>query len=241
MRLAILSDIHGNLEAFQAVLADLGTVGADLVGSLGDLVGYGPDPEACVRLYRELGISGVMGNHELGLAEAAQMAWFNPTARKSLLQTRDLLSHESLAFLAGLPLYLVQDNCRLVHGAPPDSATVYLFQLEPGEIVQRMDQIEEPLCFVGHTHELGLVRLQGDAVEELPLGRGIHRLEEGCRHLVNAGAVGQPRDGDNRAKYVIYDDSDATLEVRFVDYDIPLTVQKIRERGLPEFNATRLL
>lgn len=241
MRLAILSDIHGNLEAFQAVLADLEQTGADVLGSLGDLVSYGPDPEACVCLARELGISGVMGNHELALTEAGQMEWFNPTARKSLMLTRPMLSQESLAYLAGLPLFLVQDGCRLVHGVPPDSATRYWVQLDNDDLKMRMDSIEQSICFVGHTHKLGLVRVQDDAVLRVPLGQGLHQLEDNARYLVNAGAVGQPRDGDNRAKYIIYDDRAGTLEVRFVEYDIPLTVQKIRERGLPEFNATRLL
>jgi predicted phosphodiesterase len=241
MRLAILADIHGNLEAFQAVLADLEQTGADVLGSLGDLVGYGPDPEACVCLARELGISGVMGNHELALADAAQMEWFNPTARKSLMWTRTMLSQESLAYLAGLPLFLVQDDSRLVHGVPPESATMYCVQLNSDDLTLRMNSIQQSICFVGHTHKLGLVRVQDDAVQRLPLGQGPHQLEDNARYLVNAGAVGQPRDGDNRAKYIIHDEGAATLEVRFVEYDIPLTMQKIRERGLPEFNATRLL
>ncbi|RJX36313.1 MAG: metallophosphoesterase [Desulfarculus sp.] len=241
MRLAVLSDIHANLEAFQAVLADLERAGADRLAFLGDVVGYGPDPEECVRLARGLGLAGVMGNHELGLAEASSLGWFNPIARRSLLQTREMLSAESLDYLIGLPLFLVQDGVRLVHGAPPDSATTYYFELGDQEIRDRLGDLPEGVCLVGHTHELHLARLYTGKVERLPLGQGLHRLEPGWRYLINAGAVGQPRDGDNRAKYVIYDEPAATLEVRLVDYDIPTTMRKIRERGLPEFNATRLL
>ncbi|MEW5912472.1 MAG: metallophosphoesterase family protein [Thermodesulfobacteriota bacterium] len=241
MRLAVLSDIHGNLEAFQAVLADLEQAGADRLASLGDLVGYGPDPEACVRLAQDIGLQGVMGNHELGLAEAASLGWFNPTARRSLLQTRQMLTPQSLAYLIGLPRFLVLDKVRLVHGAPPDSATLYFFELSDQDIRDRLGNIDEAMCLVGHTHELRLARLSGQKVERLPLGEGTHSLEPAWRHLINAGAVGQPRDGDNRAKYVIFDDQAATLEVRCVRYDIPTTMRKIVERGLPEFNATRLL
>jgi len=241
MRLAVLSDIHGNLEAFQAVLADLAAAGVDQTALLGDVVGYGPDPEECVRLTRERGFACVMGNHELALSDKLRPAWFNPIARRSLEQTRGMLGDQSLAWLAGLPLYLVVGSCRLVHGAPPASPTIYYFELGRPEIVKRMDRIGEPLCLVGHTHNLGLTRLAPDGeVERFPLGQGRCALEPNHRYLINAGAVGQPRDGDRRAKYVIVDSQAAELEVRYVDYDVETTVNKILERGLPEFNARRL-
>ncbi len=241
MRLAVLSDIHGNLEAFQAVLADLAAKEVERTALLGDVVGYGPDPEECVRLVRERGFACVMGNHELALSDKLRPAWFNPVARRSLEQTREMLGEQSLAWLATLPLYLVIGPCRLVHGAPPASPTIYYFELGRPEIVKRMDRIDEPLCLVGHTHTLGLTSIGPEGeVEHLPLGQGRRTLEPDRRYLVNAGAVGQPRDGDRRAKYVIVDSQAGELEVRYVEYDVETTVNKILERGLPEFNARRL-
>lgn len=242
MRLAVLSDIHGNLEAFTAVLADVGQAGADRTALLGDIVGYGPDPEACVELARELGLDSVMGNHELGLSKRAELAWFNPSARQSLEQTMGLLSPASLEWLAGLPVFMVVDACRLVHGAPPDSPRTYYFELDHREILRRMGLINEPLCLVGHSHELAMAHLPASGgLERLPLRAGVQTLQAGDRYLINAGAVGQPRDGDNRAKYVIVDRKAGLLEVRCVPYDVGATVEKIRRLGLPEFNATRLL
>jgi diadenosine tetraphosphatase ApaH/serine/threonine PP2A family protein phosphatase len=242
MRLAVLSDIHGNLEAYTAVLADIDQAGADQIALLGDIVGYGPDPEACVALTRELGLSSVMGNHELGMCRRQELAWFNPTARRSLEQNMALISPESLEWLATLPVYLVVDCCRLVHGAPPDSPRTYYFELDRKEIMRRMNLIVEPLCLVGHSHELAMAHLPAaGGLERLNLKQGMHRLKAGDRYLINAGAVGQPRDGDKRAKYVIVDREEGTLEVRCVEYDARATVEKIRRLGLPQFNAARLL
>jgi len=241
MRLAALSDVHGNLEAFSAVLADLEGQGVEHTALLGDVVGYGPDPEACVDLARERGLPGVMGNHEMGLDDELTLAWFNPTARQSLERIRGMLSPESLAWLAALPNFLVLGPCRLVHGAPPASPTRYYFEMSQAEILSRMNRIDQPWCLVGHTHELAMARISPkNRVEMLGLGQGRHELEPDARYLINAGAVGQPRDGDPRAKYVIVDDQANELEVRFVEYDVETTVNKILERGLPEYNARRL-
>lgn len=240
MRLAILSDIHGNLEAFQAVLADLEGQGADELLGLGDLVGYGPDPEDVVRLARQMGVRSVMGNHELGLSDPACLAWFNPQARHSLELTRAMLSDESLAYLADLPRWRAAHGCRLVHGFPPDSPTTYLFEADEARVAQVMEELPERICFVGHTHELGLMSVRQGRVRVRPLRQGEVMLEHEGRHLVNAGSVGQPRDGDNRAKYLLYEPDTGRLELRRVAYDIAAVAAKITARGLPEANARRL-
>ena len=242
MRLAVLSDIHGNLEAYTAVLADVDQAGADRIALLGDIVGYGPDPEACVELTRRLGLPSVMGNHELGVSKRAELAWFNPSARRSLEQNMEMLSQASLDWLASLPVFLVLGSCRLVHGAPPDSPRTYYFELNREEILRRMGLIDEAFCLVGHTHELAMAHLPASGgLERLTLSQGVRELKPGDRYLINVGAVGQPRDGDNRAKYVIVDHQASTLEVRYVKYDVQATVDKIRRLSLPEFNAERLL
>lgn len=243
MRLAILSDIHGNLEALEAVLADLEGQGVDRTACLGDLVGYGPDPEAVVSLARERGWACVLGNHELGLTDVRQRRWFNPPTRESLRVTRGLLGQASLAWLGGLPRWLALEGCRLVHGFPPDSVVTYLFEVGDEQLRVEMARLAEEVCFVGHTHLLELVSLEpgaGGGLRREALKEGTVALAAGARHLVNAGAVGQPRDGDKRAKYVIWDDRTRELTVRCLAYDAAATAAKILARGLPEINARRL-
>ncbi|MFP4032086.1 MAG: metallophosphoesterase family protein [Desulfococcaceae bacterium] len=241
MRLAVLSDIHGNLEAFKAVLADADRLRIDAMASLGDNVGYGPDPEAVVRLLWAREIPSVAGNHELAVRNVRLRRWFNPAARRSVEMTREALSPEARDYLAGLPNFKVLWGLRFVHGFPPRSPTLYLFQMSMRGYRRGLRMAPEPLIFVGHTHELDLVAWNGSVPDFQGLRRGTVSLDSDLRYIVNAGSVGQPRDGDNRAKYVIWDDGDRTLEVRFVDYDVMKVVRKIRAAGLPEVNATRLL
>lgn len=241
MRLAVISDIHANLEALRAVMADLRQQAPDLVYCLGDNLGYGPEPEAVVGLLRAQDIPSVMGNHELGLVDPDGLAWFNPSSRRSLEITRQLVSPATLDYCRALPFSLAAHGRRFVHGLPPDSPTRYLFEARDRELAGIMAQLPETICFVGHTHELGLVILEPDGQarqRELPIGRTL--LPPGRRVLVNAGSVGQPRDGDNRAKYLLHDDQESSVEVRAVAYDIAKTVRGILARGLPEFNASRL-
>jgi predicted phosphodiesterase len=240
MKVAILSDIHGNLEALLAVLEDLDRFQVDRVFCLGDLVGYGPDPESVVKVVRERGIPSVMGNHELGLTDPGYLSWFNPSTRRSLLVTKKLISPETLDYLRRLPPVLSFGKCLLVHGCPPDSITTYLYQLSPAGLKDLFSSMKERAAFVGHTHDLSLHTYDGREVKTRALPQGTHPLSEGFRYIVNIGSVGQPRDGNNNAKYVLYDEVRLLLEVRFVPYDIAATAKKILERGFPEYNARRL-
>ncbi|ACV68994.1 metallophosphoesterase family protein [Desulfohalobium retbaense] len=240
MRLAILSDIHANWAALQAVWQDLEEQGVDSVYSLGDNVGYGPSPQEVVAFLHNHNVPSVQGNHERGLTNPASRAWFNPHARQALEQTRALMDPQWITVLSHYPLYRVVQGARLVHGAPPDSAHTYLFEWDDGELPELFTRFSETLCFVGHTHELMLVCLESGRARRDVLRRGVFALEAGSRYVVNVGSVGQPRDGDNRAKYVIWDTEQASLEVRFVAYDIQDTVDRIGACGLPRANATRL-
>jgi predicted phosphodiesterase len=240
MRLAIISDIHGNLEAFLQVLQDMERLQVDSTMCLGDNVGYGPEPEAVVRLIRERGIPSIMGNHELGLIDSGLLDWFNLPTRESLLLTRTLVSSDTMEYIAGLAPAAAAHGARFVHGCPPQSITTYLFELSGEDLSAHFLRMGEPLCFVGHTHQLEIVSFDGRAVRHRPLHRGEVFLERDHRYIVNVGSVGQPRDANNHAKYVIWDDAVHRLEVRFVSYDIASTARKIIELGFPEFNATRL-
>jgi predicted phosphodiesterase len=240
MRLAIMSDIHGNLEAFKEVLADIEAVEVDGVACLGDNVGYGPEPEAVVQLLREQNIPSVMGNHELSIVDPEYFSWMNPPAQQSLIITEELLSENTIRYLKTLPPSMPFHGSLCVHGCPPESITTYLFELSRSEFKETFLAMPEKVCFVGHTHDLELFSFDGQKVKDAPLEKGIVTLKKGEQYIVNIGSVGQPRDGNNNAKYVIWDDESGSLEVRFVPYDIAKTADKILELGLPEYNASRL-
>lgn len=240
MKLTVISDIHGNLEAFKAVLADIDRLGLETVVCLGDNIGYGPDPDQVVKLLRSRNIPSIMGNHELGLVDRNSLSWFNTPARRSLLQTKELLSAEALAYLKTLPVNMSVNDCLLVHGCPPGSIKTYLFQVSPVQLAKIFREMEFDLCMVGHTHELLLIVYTDGKVSSAPLSQGIQTLDAASKYIVNVGSVGQPRDGNNNAKYVIWDSEARTLEVRFVPYNVKKTAEKIIALGLPRSHADRL-
>jgi predicted phosphodiesterase len=240
MRIAIVSDIHGNQEALKAVLRDIERTRADRIISLGDNVGYGPEPEDVLKTLKALGVPSVMGNHELGLVDPSSHPWFNKPALQSLLITQKLLSDQSFDSISGLPPKLSACDGLFVHGSPPDSITRYIFEVSSPEMAGLISDMEHDTCFVGHTHVLTLYGLDGTEVEESPLREGVTELPPGQRFIINAGSVGQPRDGDNRAKYLIWEPAERCIEVRCIPYDIAKTSARIIERGFPRFNADRL-
>lgn len=240
MRIAILSDIHGNYDALQKVLADATHAHADSLICLGDCIGYGPEPEAVIQAVRKLEIPSILGNHEMAALDPSHLDWFNPLARRSLEQTIRMLSEDSLNYIRQLPFYRIVSQARFVHGYPPDSAQTYLFQKSAPELRKTFETMAERLCFVGHTHTLEIIRYDGRQVDRTLLGQGKTNMANGVSYIINVGSVGQPRDGTHHAKYVIWDLSEKSIEVRFVAYDIASTVAKIKAAGLPESHANRL-
>ena len=239
-KLVVISDIHGNLEALEAILSDISRLGLDTVVCLGDNIGYGPEPDQVLTLLRSRNIPSLMGNHEWGLLDERSLQWFNPQARRSLLQNKLLLSDESLDYIESLPVNMIIDDCLLVHACPPDSIKTYLFEISPAQFSQIFLEMTCDICMVGHTHELVLVSYTAGQITIAPLQEGIKTLDKKSKYIVNVGSVGQPRDGNNNAKYVIWDSENLTLEVRFVPYNIGKTVEKIMALGLPRINADRL-
>ena len=240
LKIAIISDIHSNFEAFSNVLADIESIGVDSVVCLGDCIGYGPDPEAVIAEIRRRHIPTIMGNHEQAVCHPHHLAWFNPLAQASLRKTLTLLSSASMEFIERLPSRLVLAQCLCVHGYPPDSVRTYLFQKPPEALIKTFQSMPEPVCFVGHTHDLEIVTFDGRSIERQALIRGRLTLDKAHRYIINVGSVGEPRDGNNNAKYAIFDTRDNTLETRFVPYDIATTAAKIKAAGLPENHANRL-
>ncbi|MGM0451632.1 MAG: metallophosphoesterase family protein [Thermodesulfobacteriota bacterium] len=241
MRMAIISDIHGNATAFQAVLDHLDQQAIDSVFCLGDNIGYGPEPETVVNLLRKREIPSVVGNHELAVNDPDFLGWFNPVARLSLEKTMGFLSQSTLDYIAELPAFRAEAGCRFVHGFPPNSPTLYLFEVSEEEIIHAMEQMTESICFIGHTHELILVEYDGAGIAKTMLSRQRIVLNPEVKYIVNVGSVGQPRDGSNDAKYVILDTDTNELEVEFVSYNVSDTINKIYNAGLPEQHAWRLM
>lgn len=240
MRLALISDIHGNMEAFRQVLKDIERSNIDAGVCLGDNIGYGPEPDQVVNLIRKLNIPSIMGNHELAVIDRKYLMWFNPLARMSLEKTIKLLSESSIDFISTLRSSMVFQDCRFVHGFPPDSQTIYLFQVSNNYLLHVFKQMKERLCFVGHTHVLEIIGFDGQTISRQPLEKGIKNLNKEHKYIINIGSVGQPRDGNNNAKYVIWDTLKNNIEVRYRPYDIATVVNKIIAAGLPMEHAMRL-
>lgn len=237
MRYAVLSDVHANLEALEAVLADAAPC-ADGVLCLGDVVGYGADPEACVELLATRGQVLVAGNHEHGVAGLLDLDWFNPWARAAAEWTRERLDDAHRAWLGALPLTAEVGDATLAHASPdrPDEWE-YLVSAEDGFAV--FGAFATRLCFVGHSHLPGVWSLGslGPAFEPGSVEIG---LEAGRRYLVNVGSVGQPRDRDPRAAYALWDLDRGAVAIRRVAYDVGAARAKILASGLPRFLADRL-
>lgn len=241
MKIAVISDVHANLEALREVLGDIDRLMISDIVCLGDNIGYGPHPAEVVRVVNQRGIPCVMGNHELAMGDKEYMQWLNPVARKSLAITRTLLPPVVLGYVTGLKKSMSAHGAHLVHGVPPDEVTTYLFDLEDSQLPGLFDSFKEQICFVGHTHELAVVEFDGETAKRDPLEQGLYRLVTGHRYIINVGSVGQPRDGNNCAKYVIWYKHKNYIDVRFVPYDARRTADHILKRGMPEQYAERLL
>ena len=237
MRYAILSDVHGNLEALHAVLGDCADL-ADGVVCLGDTVGYGADPLLCVELMAERAQTIVGGNHEYAVAGRLDLSWFNRYARAAAEWTHDRLDDDHRAYLAALPLVTEIGDATVVHASPaqPDEWE-YLVTAEDG--FAAFPHFATRWCFVGHSHVPGAWSLGSAGPEHHP-GPVHLQSERGRRYIVNVGSVGQPRDRDPRAAYALWDAEAGRVEIRRVAYDVATARRKITAAGLPQFLAERL-
>lgn len=240
MKIAVISDIHGNMDAFQAVLTDIDSNGLDAVISLGDMIGYGAQPETVLAEVRRRRMPALMGNHELAVVDPSYLNWFNDPARQSLQKSIIMLSPDSIQYVSGLKPFLLMDQYYFVHGYPPKSPLIYLFQVSNEKLIQTFLESEYRFYFIGHTHALELISFDGLNIRRLPLREGITRLEKENRYMINIGSVGQPRDGNNCAKYAILDSETDTIDIRFIPYDFRAAADKIIAAGLPAVHAKRL-
>ena len=243
MRVAVLSDIHANLRALDAILAQVGAV--DAVWHLGDVVGYGPDPDAVVVRLRELGAQGVRGNHDLAATGDDVIRDFNVDARTAMEWTRRTIDPETRDWLAALPPRLTIGDWSLVHGSPRDPTWEYI--LTEQAAAENLGLIPSPFGLFGHTHQ-PIAYVVGDGAGRRPQARmetivpdaGTTIAFEAGRMLVNPGSVGQPRDGDPRASGLLLDLGAGRITWLRAGYDIAATQRAMRAAGLPARGVSRL-
>ena len=239
MLYAILGDIHSNFNALEVVLEEIKKAGADGILSVGDIVGYGAEPSLCIQTIRGVNGTVVAGNHDYGAVNKTDIEYFNPEAREAVLWTSRQLSQEENLYLSGLPLVIEKDNMTLVHGSlhlPELFAYIHTFY--DAELCFR--GLKNEVCFVGHTHvpvaivRDGTIKAIGDPEVNLSALGGFPRA------IVNVGSVGQPRDRNPKACYVLYDTEKKLVRFKRVEYDIAAASAKIIKAGLPTFNAERI-
>jgi len=242
MRTAILSDIHANLEALRVVLEAVQGMGADRIYSLGDLVGYNADPNACVDLIREREIPSLMGNHDVVACGTSEPVEFNPIARAAALWTREILTGGNRGFLEALPEQRSPaEGVRLVHGSLLHRDHYLLSRYDIMENVNRMRKEEPALRILFFEHTPNQVAFACDRDNNLSvISAPRFALQEDRIYLINPGSVGQPRDQDPRSAFLLYDEQEQTVEFIRLSYDIKACAKKILSQGLPRELADRL-
>jgi diadenosine tetraphosphatase ApaH/serine/threonine PP2A family protein phosphatase len=237
VRYAVLSDIHGNLEALGAVLRDAAAHAADVL-CLGDVVGYGADPGPCVDLVAARARATVAGNHEHAVIGRLDLGWFNRYARVAAEWTRERIDADCAAYLGALPLTAEVEDATLVH-ASPRQPEEWDYLVSAGDGLGAFEAFATRLCFVGHSHVPAVWSL-GSSGPDYARGDVEVTLDAGRRYIVNVGSVGQPRDRDPRAAYALWDVEARRISVRRVAYDVATARGKIEAAGLPRLLADRL-
>ena len=242
MRYLILSDIHGNWEALEAVLAQAGS-GYDCIVCCGDVVGYGANPDAVTEWVRGHVSHIVRGNHDKACAGLEDLEWFNPIARSSAVWTQGTMKAENIGYLHSLAKGPERiDGFQIVHGSPLDEDEYVVSEQDVAQVAPYLDA---SLSFFGHTHLQGGFLCHRNGVKRLSnidkdADVSVLVLEPDVSYLINPGSVGQPRDGDPRAAYAIYEPAARLVTLRRAEYDVVSAQKKIIEAGLPELLALRL-
>jgi diadenosine tetraphosphatase ApaH/serine/threonine PP2A family protein phosphatase len=240
MRVAVISDIHGNLHALEAALAVLEDERPDAVWCLGDLVGYGPRPNECCARVAEVADVCLIGNHDLGVLEQISLDEFSFEAAASARWTQEVLDERARDFMAGLSpaAEIPAAGAELYHASPRDPVWEYV--LDAGSMAAALHDTVQPLVLVGHSHVPLTATIEEGQLNAAHAPGGVEYSLAGRRVLMNPGSVGQPRDGDPRAAFILLDLDEQLASFRRVDYDVERTQAEIREEGLPEPLAERL-
>jgi diadenosine tetraphosphatase ApaH/serine/threonine PP2A family protein phosphatase len=237
MKLALLSDVHGNLEALEAVLADVASCEVGAIACLGDFVGYGASPNECVeRLVPRIEVA-ILGNHDAAAIGRMRLGGFHSDAATTARWTAERLTPANREWLGSLPYTQAWRDHRLAHGTPSEPEEWH-YVLSVADATYEFGCFRERLGFIGHSHVSGTFETDGARVSYAR--DGAVRFKAGRRYLVNVGSVGQPRDGDPRAGWMLLDEDADAIQHRRVAYDIEAAAARIRDAGLPQFLAERL-
>jgi|SRR5208283_462710 len=230
MKYAIISDIHANLEALKKAMTIIEGKHVDEIICLGDVVGYGANPNECVDIVGRSCSAVVLGNHDEAALNPAGPHDFNPIAQKAIEWTAQQLTEASRSFLLSRPMYVKKENIRLVHSSPR-SPELWDYVINAEDAVEAIHHFEEKICFIGHTHVPGIFSSHGRA-------KSISTAEQ---HLVNVGSVGQPRDGNPMLAFGVFDSTAWEYELIRSTYDIQGAAEKILNAGLPRELGYRLM
>ena len=236
MKYVIFGDIHANLEAFEAVLADAEQQGCTDYVCTGDIVGYAADPNECLRIVRDMNCPVVKGNHDEEAILNTSLEGLNPLAKQAMEWTRAQLNEDEGNFLTNMKLVRQVADFTIVH-ATLDTPGSWTYVTNKFDAMASFSYQFTQLCFYGHTHT-PRIYVRGDSIE--PLEEMEVNLEMGRKYFINVGSTGQPRDGDWRASYAVYDAENQNVEIRRLDYNIRKAQDKIIDAGLPEMLAHRL-
>jgi diadenosine tetraphosphatase ApaH/serine/threonine PP2A family protein phosphatase len=240
MRYLLISDIHGNLESLQATLETAEKFEEYQLMCLGDIVGYGADPAACIDLVGNHANLILAGNHDLAVADLVPFHDFNPVAREAIEWTRDILTPEDKDLLANLPLQYVDGDYCFTHASPIEPMSFsYIRTLE--DVAEVFNHIGQKFCFVGHTHLPVLVRMSQKSGKMEVVRTNKIFIEDRYRYFVNVGSLGQPRDNNPDACAVLLDEDEESIEFIRVPYNIAASQEKILSEGLPSYLAERLM
>jgi predicted phosphodiesterase len=238
MRIAIFSDVHANLEALTAVTQDIEQNQIERVFFLGDAVGYGADPNKCIKRIADLCDIKLLGNHDyvaMGLDDPKN---FNCMAKQSIMWTRETLNRKAVERLSDFEMDATFLDYHFVH-ATPDDPQAWSYLLTPDDASRNFDFFTQGFCFVGHSHLPAVFCLKPDGSVSMQEGKSF-TAEQDCRYIINVGSVGQPRDGNKEACYMVVDTETRYCEYRRVPYDVTRAQTKMKKAELPDYLITRL-
>lgn len=242
MKLAIISDIHSNLEALEAAFEDIKEQFVDIIYCAGDLVGYAANPNEVIDLLRQNRVKCIMGNHDYACFNQRMKDEMVKNALGAITFTKNVLTAENLSILRNLPGFIRENGVYLTHGLPPALLDEYIDMQSKHALTTAFSSFNEQLAIVGHTHLFEVYELtEKGKTEKYELDGDTLDLKPDSRYMISAGSVGQPRDDNREAGYLIYDTESQQVIKRTIQYNVELTIEKIIAAGLPEKNGTRLL